>query len=55
VFQHPDVHRLLSVERAERLRADAIDLPRRRGALRKMPTFLQSRVTDRNAPAWKGT
>ena len=29
-----DVHRLLSVERMERLRADAIDRPRRRGAFR---------------------
>jgi hypothetical protein len=30
-----DVHRLLSVERSERLRADAVDRPRRRGAFRR--------------------
>ena len=47
-----DVQRLLSVERAERLRADALDRPRRRGAFRR-----KINPRDRHAvarPAWEG-
>jgi hypothetical protein len=47
-----DVQRLLSVERTERLRADALDRPRRRGAFRR-----RIKPRDRYAvarPAWDG-
>jgi hypothetical protein len=52
VFQpDPDVHRLLSVERAERLRADAVDWPRRRGALRSRVPALAPLRARRHSPA----
>jgi hypothetical protein len=49
-----DVHRLLSVERVERLRADATDRPRRRGSL--TPEKPRDRLSvARPAPVWKAT
>ena len=50
----PDVHRLLSVERAERLRADAVDRPRRRGALRSTTRVARTAAARRHAPACAG-
>ena len=47
-----DVQKLVSVERAERLRADALDRPSRRGAFRR-----KTNPRDRNSvarPAWEG-
>ena len=51
----PEVHRLLSVERAERLRADAaVHPPRRRGALRRRLSSLELPKT-RQSTAFGGT
>jgi hypothetical protein len=47
-----DVQRLLSVERTERLRADALDRPRRRGALRRKINPRDRQTVAR--PAWDG-
>jgi hypothetical protein len=54
VMLHPDldVQRLLSVERTERLRADALDRPRRRGALRRKINPRDRQAVAR--PAWEG-
>jgi hypothetical protein len=51
----PTVHRLLSVERAERLRADAVDWPRRRGALRSGLSALAPLRARRHSPASQAT
>ncbi len=51
----PEVHRLLSVERAERLRADAVvDRPRRRGTLRRRLSSLELPKTH-HSTAFGGT
>jgi hypothetical protein len=50
-----DLHRLLSVERAERLRADAVDRPRRRGALRRTFATLDGLRPHRHETACEGT
>lgn len=47
-----DVQRLLSVERMERLRADALDRPRRRGAFRRKMNPRDRHTVAR--PAWEG-
>lgn len=47
-----DVQRLLSVERAERLRADALDRNRRRGAFRRKTNPRDRHPVAR--PAWEG-
>jgi hypothetical protein len=46
-----DVQRLLSAERVERLRADAADRPRRRGALRRTTNPRDRQTVAR--PAWE--
>jgi hypothetical protein len=51
----PDVHRLLSVERAERLRADGANRPRRRGALRRTFASLDALRPHRHQTACEGT
>jgi hypothetical protein len=47
-----DVQRLLSVERAERLRADALDRNRRRGTFRRKTNPRDRHPVAR--PAWEG-
>ena len=47
-----DVQRLLSVERTDRLRADALDRPRRRGAFRRKIDPRDRYSVAR--PAWEG-
>jgi hypothetical protein len=47
-----DVQRLLSVERTERLRADALDRPRWRGVFRRKINPRDRSVVAR--PAWEG-
>ena len=47
-----DVQRLLTVERAERLRADALDRNRRRGTFRRKANPRDRHPVAR--PAWEG-